>query len=123
VPELVEDMCAYVNGSFSEKTAVHLSAYVMWRLNWIHPFADGNGRTSRAASYLVLCVKSGHVLPGTKTIPEQIAQNKKPYYDALEAADETEKAGQLNLKQLEDLLSSALATQLADYHRAATGTS
>ncbi|MBL8221394.1 MAG: Fic family protein, partial [Bryobacterales bacterium] len=28
---------------------------VMWRLNWIHPFFGGNGRTARSASYLVLC--------------------------------------------------------------------
>ena len=121
VPELVEDMCDYVNSNFAQKTPVHLAAYVMWRLNWIHPFADGNGRTSRAASYFVLCVKSGHVLPGSNTIPEQIAQNKKPYYDALEAADEHWRNGRLDLLRLEDLLSSALAKQLADYHRDATG--
>lgn len=121
VPELVEDMCDYVNANFESKSAVHLAAYVMWRLNWIHPFVDGNGRTSRAASYLVLCAKSGHVLPGTKTIPEQIAQNKKPYYEALEAADAQWKAGRVDLKALEDMLSAALATQLADYHRTATG--
>ena len=61
------------------------------------------------------------MLPGTKTIPEQIAQNKKPYYEALEAADAQWKAGLVDLKALEDLLSAALATQLADYHRMATG--
>jgi len=32
---------------------------------------------------LVLCVRLGYPLPGTHTIPEQIAANKKPYYDAL----------------------------------------
>jgi Fic family protein len=56
VPELVEDLCEYVNQNFNDKSALHLSAYAMWRLNWIHPF-DGNGRTARAASYLVLCAK------------------------------------------------------------------
>lgn len=121
VPELVEDMCEYVNSNFGSKSAVHLAAYVMWRLNWIHPFVDGNGRTSRAASYLVLCAKSGHVLPGSKTIPEQISQNKKPYYEALEAADVAWTDGRIDLSSLEELLSSALATQLAEYHRAATG--
>ena len=52
VPEMVEDLCEYVNENWA-RTALHLSAYVMWRLNWIHPFTDGNGRTSRAASYLI----------------------------------------------------------------------
>jgi Fic family protein len=87
VVELLEQMCDYVNDHWEQSTALHLAAYIMWRLNWIHPFVDGNGRTSRAASYLVLCVRLGYPLPGTHTIPEQIAADKKPYYDALEAAD------------------------------------
>ena len=66
-------------------------------------------------------MKSGNVLPGKTTIPEQIAANKQPYYDALEAADDTLKSGALNLDQLEDIISAALAHQLAEYHRVATG--
>lgn len=46
VPELVEGMCDYVNDN-GDKSPLHLSSYVMWRVNWIHPFAGGNGRTSR----------------------------------------------------------------------------
>ncbi|MBI2740141.1 MAG: Fic family protein [Rhodospirillales bacterium] len=121
VPELVEEMCDYINDNWNDKTAVHLAAYVMWRLNWIHPFVDGNGRTSRAASYLVLCVKSGYLLPGDKTIPEQITDNRQPYYDALEAADECFQKGAVDLTAMEELLSAALATQLVDYHKSATG--
>jgi len=45
---LIEDMCDYVNDRWSTATPIHLCAYVMWRLNWIHPFDDGNGRTSRS---------------------------------------------------------------------------
>jgi Fic family protein len=121
VPQLVEELCDYVNDNFPTKSDVHLAAYVLWRLNWIHPFVDGNGRTSRAVSYFVLCMKSGNVLPGRKTIPEQIANNKLPYYRALEAADKEWAQGHLDLSQLEALLSAALAAQLADYHRKATG--
>lgn len=121
VAGLVEEMCDYVNESWNDKSAVHLAAYVMWRLNWIHPFADGNGRTSRATSYLVLCIKSGYLLPGENTIPEQIAHNKAPYYAALEAADEAWGRGVVDLRAMEDLLSAALATQLLGYHESATG--
>ena len=113
VPELVEELCDYVNSNWGRSPA-HLAAYTLWRLNWIHPFTDGNGRTARAASYLVLCVRLGYRLPGTRTIPEQIASNKTPYYEALEAADSGD------LRPLEDLLSSLLATQLLDVHKAAT---
>ena len=45
VAEMVEDMCDYVNDRWSAATPLHLAAYVMWRLNWMHPFADGNRRT------------------------------------------------------------------------------
>lgn len=112
VAELVEDMCDYVNSHWSEKTAIHLAAYVMWRLNWIHPFADGNGRTSRMISYVVLCVKTGSILPGVPTIPDQIVVNRGPYFAALDAADLAWKEDRVDVSQMESLLSSLLATQL-----------
>src|SRR5438270_2982047 len=56
VPEEIEHMCDYINDSWDKNLAVHLSAYALWKLNWIHPFTDGNGRTARAISYLVLCL-------------------------------------------------------------------
>ncbi len=89
VPELVENMCDYVNEQWRDATAIHLAAYLMWRLNWIHPFADGNGRTARMTSYVVMSIKIGGVLAGTPTIPEQIVDNRVPYFDALDEADES----------------------------------
>lgn len=120
VPEKIEDLCDFVNTHWDAQTPVFLSSYVMWRLNWIHPFSDGNGRTSRALSYLVLCVKLGYRLPGTKTIPEQIARNKGPYYSALEAADRSDRDGKLNLSCLEELISQYLAAQLLDVYQDAS---
>lgn len=112
VPGLVEEMCDYVMDVFESAQALHLCAYVMWRLNWIHPFTDGNGRTSRALSYFVLCAKIGYRLPGHETVPEQIAADKTPYYAALEQADEHWQQGKLDLGALEHLLDQCLATQL-----------
>ncbi len=112
VPSLIEDMCEHVTDSFDGAVPLSLCAYVMWRLNWIHPFTDGNGRTSRAVAYYVLCAKIGYRLPGHKTVPEQIAADKGPYYKALEAADQTLEAGELDLSALEELLDGQLATQL-----------
>jgi hypothetical protein len=63
VPALVQEMCDYVNQNWTSKTPIHLSAYAMWRLNWIHPFFGGNGRTARAFSYLVLCIGLQFVPP------------------------------------------------------------
>jgi len=111
VPELVEEMSDWVNDNW-EKPALELCAYVMWRLNWIHPFEDGNGRTSRALAYLVLCCRLGDRLPGRKTIPELIAEDKTPYYEALEMADLAWVDHRLDLGPLIALLESYLARQL-----------
>jgi Fic family protein len=112
VPERVEELCDYVNDKWSEKSPLHLASYVMWRLNWIHPFTDGNGRTSRAVSYLVLCLRLKMLPPGQMTIPQQIEQEKTPYYKALESADEAYSAGKIDLTAMKALLGAMLAKQL-----------
>ncbi|MDH2352867.1 Fic family protein [Bradyrhizobium sp. SSUT112] len=120
VSEEIEHLCDYVNDNWS-MTAVHLAAYVLWRLNWIHPFADGNGRTARAGSYVVMSIKLDSLLPGAPTIPEQIAGNKKPYYDALEAADQRLTNGATDVSALEDMLNGMLAKQLVSAAKQAKG--
>ncbi|MFT4185500.1 MAG: Fic family protein [Rhizobium sp.] len=123
VPELIEDLCDYVNDNWSKATAVHLSSFIMWRLNWIHPFSDGNGRTSRMVSYLVLSIKLGLLLPGKNTIPDQIVDNRGPYFEALEHADASPIDGPYDLSAMEGLLENMLAVQLANVMEAATGKS
>lgn len=125
VPELVEELCDYINENWCEKTGIHLASLAMWRLNWIHPFTDGNGRTSRAISYMVLCARERMLLPGKQTIPEQIVTNRKPYYDALEAADTrflaTEEFTYDLVSELEHLMSDMLAAQLTSAFDGAVG--
>jgi Fic family protein len=121
VPELVEDMCDYVNDHWDESTPIHLAAYLMWRLNWIHPFADGNGRTSRIISYVVLSIRAGAILPGTPTIPDQIVDNRNPYFDALDAADSAYRDGKIDVSKMEGLLAALLAKQLAGFYQAVGG--
>lgn len=122
VPQLVEEPCDYVNDNWENSTALHLAAYVMWRLNWIHPFADGNGRTARAVSYLVLCMKMGGRIPGTRTIPDLISENKQQYYEGLEAADQRwASSNEVELVQLEEVLGNLLAEQLVSALEEASG--
>lgn len=93
----------------------------MWRLNWIHPFADGNGRTARIVSYVVLSIRAGTVLPGTPTIPDQIVDNRIPYFEALDAADAAWKERRLDVTQMENLLAGLLAKQLMSFYEAVGG--
>jgi Fic family protein len=121
VSEEVELLCDYVNDHWDDKSAVHLCAYVLWKLNWIHPFSDGNGRTARAVAYVVLSVKLDSLLPGAPTIPEQIAGDRTPYYEALESADLGLKSGGIDVSKLENMLEGMLATQLLNAAKEASG--
>jgi Fic family protein len=63
VNHLMDQFISTVQENWYVWSETTLAAYVLWRLNWIHPFIEGNGRTARAASYYILCVKFGG-LPG-----------------------------------------------------------
>ena len=91
-----------------------LPAYALWRMNWIHPFVEGNGRTARAACYYLICMKQGRLLGGRKIVPERIRENRQPYYDALRAADNAWEEGDFDVSQLADYLSGLLKAQLSD---------
>jgi fido (protein-threonine AMPylation protein) len=91
-----------------------LPAYALWRLNWIHPFVEGNGRTARAACYYLLCVKQGQLLPGSKIVPERIRDNRKPYYAALRSADVAWENGDFDVSDLARYLEGLLIDQLSD---------
>jgi Fic family protein len=121
VPELVEELCDYVNEKWAEATPIHLASYVMWRLNWVHPFADGNGRTSRITSYVVLSIRAGYILPGTPTIPDQIVDNRGPYFEALDAADDAFGKGKIDVSKMEKLIGSLLAYQLTTFYQSVGG--
>jgi Fic family protein len=117
VAELVEELCDYVNTNWN-RSPLHLASYVLWRLNWVHPFVDGNGRTTRATSFVVLSVRLGCRLPGTPTIPEQISRAKNPYYMALEQADAVYESGRkVDVSAMEELVGELLANQLASVIR------
>jgi Fic family protein len=91
-----------------------LPAYALWRLNWIHPFVEGNGRTARAACYYLICLKVGMLLPGKKIVPERIRENRTPYYEALKAADNRWDEGDFDVSQLSEYLGQLLAAQLSE---------
>ena len=89
-----------------------LAAYALWRLCWIHPFEDGNGRTARAVAYLIICLKKGQWLPGKETVLHKIKLHKEGYSLALKHADTTQVLGAADVIPLAKLLARHTAEQL-----------
>jgi Fic family protein len=111
---LVAEMCATANLQ-TEWSPSKTTAFVLWRLNWIHPFGGGNGRTSRAVAYYALCVSLGLRLPGKLTIAERIDLDPRAYQEALVDADEAWRTDILDVSRMQSLLEDLLERQLAHY--------
>lgn len=93
----------------------YTAAYALWRLNWIHPFAQGNGRTSRALSYFILCQLYDKWFPGT-IVPEQIRANRDRYCELLRDADKSVGSdGMPNLAPITSFLDGLLEQQIEPY--------
>jgi hypothetical protein len=114
VPELMDRFISTIHENWGTWSVTELAAYGLWRLNWIHPFIEGNGRTARAVCYYLMCVKNGAMLPGRKIVPERIREDRKLYYRALKECDIAWQAGRLDLSYMEDYLAGLLQAQLED---------
>jgi Fic family protein len=82
VPYLIEELFTEFQSDIVTLHPILASAKLHHRLVHIHPFADGNGRTSRLMQNLVL-LKNGFVVSNLKGADS----NRIAYYDALDAAD------------------------------------
>ena len=110
---------SFLHENWLELTSTELAAYSLWRLNWIHRFIEGNGRTARATCYYVLCTREGRFLSGKKIVPERIRENRDAYIEALVAADRAWEFGNYDLGRLEAYLAQLLTEQLLDAEREA----
>ncbi len=98
VPAEMKKFIIEVNDYWVLTDGVALASYVMWRINHIHPFVNGNGRTARAMCFYVLCMKIGIKL-GIH-LPELIrTEFREEYIAALKKVDDT-----LNIFPLASLL-------------------
>lgn len=115
VPDLMDQCLSFIHEGWAiYDQPTFLAAYALWRMNWIHPFVEGNGRTARAACYYLICLRAGRLLPGNKIVPERIRENRPPYYDALKAADQKWNEGHLDVTELATYLEGLLEAQLSE---------
>lgn len=90
VPQLMDNLVSWINKNPEKLEPIELSILAHQQLAAIHPFYDGNGRTSRLLMNLIL-MKSGY--PWT-IVP---VNDRKRYFDALGKADEGDYASFVNL--------------------------
>ena len=111
VVSLMDDMVNRVNRFWTIMHPLDLAAYVLWRINWIHPFINGNGRTARAACYFVICAHAGSWLGGDPILPRLLQHDEYSpiYVQALKHADQTGE-----LQPLISLISELLRIQFSD---------
>lgn len=115
VQPLMDDFVNYVNRWWDRADPFVLSSFVLWRLNYIHPFINGNGRTARAASYFVLCVKAGRWLEGDPILPVMLSREyRNEYVQALKAVDKSASENALDLTALQLLLTKLVNKQLGE---------
>lgn len=115
VPNHMAAMCRYVEANWTSRDLIHLSAFCLWRLCWIHPFSNGNGRTARAVAYMVMCARHGALLPAKTTVLAEIQRTKAEFYQQLGRADAVYAVTQdidAALSGLEQYLSQMLTAQL-----------
>jgi prophage maintenance system killer protein len=110
---LMEDFTNEVNRAWDRVDPVSLAAYVYWKINYIHPFINGNGRTARVASYYVLCLRNGGLLEGSPTLPALLKRDKQDCVAALQSAHQAFQNGGEDLHPLHAIFVRLLNEQMA----------
>ena len=103
-----------VNRGWDTADPVELAAYVLWKLNRIHPFINGNGRAARAACYFILCLKLGGWVKGDPILPDLLKRDREQYVAALKEVDASLKTGTFSLLPLYNLIVRLLDEQCPD---------
>jgi Fic family protein len=84
VPLLMAELIVWLNGELerAELPVPIIAALTHYQFATIHPYYDGNGRTARLLTTLILH-KAGYGLKGLYSLEEYYARNINGYYQAL----------------------------------------
>ncbi len=106
VPVLMAELVDWLQ---NERTipAVLLAGIAQFQLVHIHPFVDGNGRTSRLLSTLCL-YRSGYDFKKLFTISEYYDRNRQEYYSALQSV----RNSKMDMTSWLEYFTRALETQM-----------
>lgn len=113
-----EEMEAFIDTlhfNWATWDAIDAASYSLWGVNHIHPFCEGNGRTTRALSYYVLCKKLGQWLPGSTTVLESIRTDHRAHHcEILQRMHNGRERPKMitDLSEMKQLMSGLLLLQL-----------
>ncbi len=85
VPGLMEGMVNWINNSSNTPCPI-VAGIAHYQFATIHPYYDGNGRTARLLTTLVLHL-GGYDLKGLYSLEEYYARNLGAYYEAISVGD------------------------------------
>ena len=89
VPYLVDELLDWLNNCTTELYPVIVAGILHYELVCIHPFIDGNGRTSRLMATLILSINEFNI-DNYFTLDEYYNQDRQAYVDALKSADKNQ---------------------------------
>ena len=111
VPDLMRALVAWLNGH-RDIHPVIVSAIAQFQLVHIHPFLDGNGRTSRLLSTLCL-YRAGYDFKRLFTISEYYDRDRLAFYGALQGV----RQANMDMTGWVEFFTEGLATQLTEVKR------
>ena len=108
VPIMMAELVKYLN-SEAETHSVLMSGIAQFQLVHIHPFLDGNGRTSRLLSTLCL-YRTGYDFKRLFTISEYYDRDRATFYQAIQGVRENN----MDMTGWLEYFIEGLSTQLAE---------
>ena len=108
VPDQMNQLVSWLNNE-NEIHPVLISGLAQFQLVHIHPFVDGNGRTSRLLSTLCL-YRSGYDFKQLFTISEYYDRDRRAFYDAIQGVRD----GDMDHTHWLEFFCKGLATQLEE---------
>ena len=85
-PALMKALVQWINQSTKQIPVPIIASVAHYQFATIHPYYDGNGRTARLLTTLVLHL-GGYGLKGLYSLEKYYAKNLKGYYDALNTSE------------------------------------
>ncbi len=108
VPHLMREFVQWINGA-DDVSPILVAGIVQFQFVHIHPFIDGNGRTARLLSTLIL-YKTGYDFKRLFTISEYYDQDRPAYYQAIQSV----RNNNLDMTSWLEYFVGGLRSQMAD---------